>query len=394
MNRRFLTIWFGQVVSQFGTSLSGFGASLWVYVETGSIGWLAVMVMAATLPPLLTLPFSGAVDRFDRRVVMLAADTAAALVTACVVGVWMFGTLHPWHLLVSAFLGGLFGAFQNPAYAAALPDLTGGKRLDRANGLVQLGPSLAVIAAPGVAALLIAGPGIGSVFLIDLATFGVGVTSLLAVRFQSVAAAAEGDSVRLGDAAQWVVSHAKEVGYLIGVVAIVNLMLATVNLSILVRGADLGGTARAGVAPTVGGIGMIVTSLWIGARGLSGLRMSVVAWATAALGFFMMLAVARPSFPLFVICVGLGIATGPAARSAIATTMHELVPQSMQGRVFSLRNAAAFGAHPLGAAIAGPLAGWPVTGAMTIAGAALVLVGATVRVNRRFTSLNTALPLP
>lgn len=197
MDLRFLTVWFGQVVSQFGTSLSGFGAAVWVFVETESFAWLAALIVATMIPPLVTAPILGLIDRFDRRMVMLSADAGAAAATATVVLIWTFSDLRSWHLLGAAFLGGLFASLQRPAYAAAIPALIDRDRLERANGLVQMGPSLAVVAAPGVAGLLIAGPGVGSVFVVDLATFAVALVSVLVVRFRAKAEIAPDDDLRL-----------------------------------------------------------------------------------------------------------------------------------------------------------------------------------------------------
>ena len=46
--RTFFTVWGGQLISVVGTSLTGFGLSIWVYVQTGSVTNLA-LVKAAIL---------------------------------------------------------------------------------------------------------------------------------------------------------------------------------------------------------------------------------------------------------------------------------------------------------------------------------------------------------
>ncbi|MEM9654698.1 MAG: MFS transporter [Actinomycetota bacterium] len=388
MSRRFLVVWFGQIVSQFGTALSGFGAAVWVFVETGSFAWLAVLTVAVSLPPLLVVPVLRFIDVFDRRRVMIVADTGAALATTAVVAVWATGDLEAWHLVVASVAGGLFGSVQAPAYAAAIPSLVEPEGLDRANGLVQLGPALSLVAAPGLAGLLIAGPGIGSVLAVDLVTFTVAVGTVVVTRFQATASPAPGDSRSVGSAVRWLWSQARPISYLIGAIAAVNFMLAVFNLAVLARGTALGGEAAAGLAPAVGGVGMILTSLVLGAKGTPKRRMETVGLATAVFGVVTMASVAAPSLALLVICVGLAMSSGPLVQTIIATTLQERVPPGMQGRVFGLRNAIGRGSYPLGAAAAGIIASWSQTGAMITTGAVLVLIGTATTLSHQLRALN------
>lgn len=378
LDRRFLVVWAGQVVSVVGTMISGFGAAVWIFVETDSLLWLSVLIMMATLPAVLAAPLSGWVDRLDRRMVMIAADTAAAAITAGLVAIWIVGDLAPWHLVVGTFVAGFASSFQQPAYEAAIPSLVDREQLDRANGLVQLGPSLAVVAAPGLAGLLLAAGGIGAVFAVDLATFLIGVLAVLAVRFVARPTPTDGDSMRIRDAAGWLWEHARSTAYLIGLMAVLNFFLAIFNLGILARGTLLGGEAGAGVAPTVGGISMVVVSLMIGVKGAPRRRVRALAWSLAAFGGCVLLAVSRPSLLMLVIGVGLGMMTAPLVQTIASTTFHERVEPSMQGRVFGLRNALGRGTHPIGALVAGPLAAWSLTGAFVIVGVAAFAMAAVV----------------
>lgn len=388
MSPRFLLVWIGQVVSQVGTVLSGFGAAVWVFIETGSYAWLTVLTVGVSLPPMLTAPLLGLIDRFDRRLVMIATDTGTAAITGSVLAIWALGDLRPWHLVVASLAGGAFGSIQGPAYAAAIPSLVTPENLGRANGLIQLGPSLSLVAAPGLAGLLIAGPGIGAVLAIDLATFAFAATTVTLVRFRATAPPPPEDDFRLTSVVRWLGREARPVGYLIGATAAVNVMLAVFNLAILVRGTILGGEAGAGLAPTMGGAGMILVSLLVGALGLPRRRIPAVGWSTAAFGGLTVAAAATPSLALFAVCIGLGISTAPLAQTIISTTLQERVQPEMHGRVFGLRNALGRGAYPLGVAPAGLLASWSPAGALVVAGIGLILIGAVTATNGALRSLD------
>ena len=70
------------MVSVAGTSMTGFGLSIWVFDRTGSVTDLAFVTLFLVVPAAVLSPVAGAlVDRLDRRRVMLASDTIAAAAT-------------------------------------------------------------------------------------------------------------------------------------------------------------------------------------------------------------------------------------------------------------------------------------------------------------------------
>ena len=85
----FFTIWTGQAFSLLGSALVGFALIWWMTETTGSATVLATAAMFEFLPRVLAGPLAGTlVDRWNRRHVMLVADTVTALATA----VFVMGT--------------------------------------------------------------------------------------------------------------------------------------------------------------------------------------------------------------------------------------------------------------------------------------------------------------
>ena len=83
--RTFLIVWSGQFLSIVGTSLTWFGLSVWVYLETDSVTKLSMMLLAATLPRILLSPVAGVfVDRWDRRWAMILSDGVSGLGTVAI----------------------------------------------------------------------------------------------------------------------------------------------------------------------------------------------------------------------------------------------------------------------------------------------------------------------
>jgi MFS family permease len=79
---RFFTFWGGQAVSLVGSSLVQFALVWWMTKTTGSATVLATASLIAILPRILLAPFAGAwVDRWNRKIVMIVADSVIALAT-------------------------------------------------------------------------------------------------------------------------------------------------------------------------------------------------------------------------------------------------------------------------------------------------------------------------
>ncbi|MBU1879365.1 MAG: MFS transporter, partial [Chloroflexi bacterium] len=79
----FFTIWTGQAFSLLGSTLVQFALVWWLTSTTGSATILAMASLVAILPGVVLGPFIGAlVDRWNRRVVLIVADSivAAAIV--------------------------------------------------------------------------------------------------------------------------------------------------------------------------------------------------------------------------------------------------------------------------------------------------------------------------
>jgi len=154
--RTFLVVWAGQLVSVLGSGLTYFGVAIFVYVETESVTNLALIVLAGSLPAILVGPFAGTlVDRMERRVVMMAADSAAGLASLILALLWLSGRLEIWQIMVTSAVGSTANAFQQPAYLASLPLLVPKEHLNRANGLTQANEALSIVLTPLFAGVLI-----------------------------------------------------------------------------------------------------------------------------------------------------------------------------------------------------------------------------------------------
>jgi len=75
--------------------LAGFALVWWITQSTGSATMLATASLVQMLPGIVLGPFAGAlVDRWNRRLVMIVADTIIALLSAWLAYLFWAGTLQ------------------------------------------------------------------------------------------------------------------------------------------------------------------------------------------------------------------------------------------------------------------------------------------------------------
>ena len=356
-----------QIGSAMGSSISAFGASIWVFQETGSTTLLALVFLASLAPGALIGTVAGAtVDRYDRRRVMLVADSVAGLATLVAVVLLGLGVLAWWHLALVAAAISTTAAYQEPAYSAALPTLATRETLSRVNGAVQIGPALALIVGPAVGGALVATVGLGAAFAVDLLTFVVAVAVLSRVRFDptvdtSTSSMQTSPLVEGGTASQiregWRELRRRPGLLLLTVLAGgVNFLFGFVNVLLLPLLLGFTDEASAGMAFGAAGVGMLAGSLvmatWRGPRS----HVTVIALGITALGVATTLMALRPSVVLIAVALALVMASVPVVSTAGKTLAQLAVDDRVRGRVFGIRRAIATAAMPVSYLLAGPLA--------------------------------------
>jgi MFS family permease len=361
----FLVIWFGQCTSIFGSGMTGFTLTLWIFQKTGSPTALAVSALFGTLPMLVFGPLSGVlVDRWSRKTLLIVSDSLAGIATLGLLVIYLRGEMVLWHIYLVIFIAGVAESIQVPAFMGSITMMVPKKHYGRASGLYDLAATAASIFAPIAAAGLLAFTEIEDILLFDLATFGLAILTLIRVKIpQPVESDLGKQSKRSfwkdiafgfkfilnrpslrGLQSIWMVAN------LIGTAA--NVLLAAMILArtgsdewvlsgvqaILSVGAVLGGiliSAWGGPKRKVlGALGCMALSAIFG-RILFGFGRDFVTWIPGALGMFFFI---------------------PILNATLDSFWLAKVPPDVQGRVMSVRITASRSMIPLGTLIAGPLA--------------------------------------
>ena len=358
--KTFITVWSGQVVSQVGSSMTGFGLGIFIYQLSGSVTQLAFVLLAANLPAIVLAPVAGVwVDRVDRRIIMMLSDAVAGVGAIVLLFIAWQSELTFWPILIVAAFGSAGAAFQEPAYRASIVTLVPKDKLGRANGMIEMGPALGTLIAPAIAGAILLSLGIEVILLIDVVTFIVAVGMLAVVRFPKLASMSEARQQSMRSQITDGFNYLRQRGGLLGLLsmaAALNFFLVFANVLWLPLFLGFANEAQVGLIMTGMGvamlIGSVIMSAWGGPDqlirtmiglmmiggvllGLTGLRPSI--WFTAGALF---------SFILLV----------PIVNGISQTLWQRKVAPEIQGRVFSTRRMIASIASPIAYLLAGPLA--------------------------------------
>ena len=134
--RSFTLLWTGQFVSTVGDALLIAGAGILIFQRTNSALGVGLMAAATVAPALVVGLIAGvAVDRFDRRRIMLVADLLRAAIVILIPVLIRFDLVFL-YLLVAA--SAAVSEFFSPALDATLPEIAPDEELGAANSLMAI----------------------------------------------------------------------------------------------------------------------------------------------------------------------------------------------------------------------------------------------------------------
>jgi MFS family permease len=185
----FRLLFWGQALSVIGDRITPVAIAFAV-LGLGSATDLGVVLAAGGIPFALFALAGGVwADRVGRRRVMLASDVIRAISQTATALLLLTGTAEVWMLAVLAFVYGTSAALFMPALMGLIPQTVSPARLQEANGLLALTRSIASVAGPAVAGVLVVAAGSGEAIAVDAATFAASALCLARMRLSDDAAA-------------------------------------------------------------------------------------------------------------------------------------------------------------------------------------------------------------
>ena len=170
--RGFRVYFAAQTVSSFGSAMAGLAVTFAVLRIGGSAADLGIVFAAGTVPSLvLTLVGGVAGDRWDRRLILVAADLTMGATEAVLAALLLTGHGAVWQFVVGQVVAGVAMAFAWPAGVALFPAVVGREHLQSANSLMRMASNVAQVAGPPVAGLLVAASSPGWALAADALSF-------------------------------------------------------------------------------------------------------------------------------------------------------------------------------------------------------------------------------
>lgn len=176
----FRAIWIANLASNMGSMIQSVAAA-WLMTELTQSHLLIALVQAgATIPILLLGIFAGAIaDNFDRRRVMLAAQTGMLLVSAALTLTTYLDAITPLSLLFFTLAVGCGTALNGPAWQASVRLQVGPRDLPQAIALNTIAYNLARSVGPALGGLLISIVGTAAAFGLNAISYIVLIVVLL-----------------------------------------------------------------------------------------------------------------------------------------------------------------------------------------------------------------------
>lgn len=225
--RQFTAIWFGQVVSLLGSSMTWFAFTIWAWEKTGQPSALVLLNFLVFLPATLFSPFAGAlVDRWNRKLVMMFSDMAAALGTLIALVLYLNNALEMWQIYLVGLTAGFFNAFQYPAYVSAMTMIVPEKHYARAEGMMGVAYASSMVLGPALGAVLLEARGMAFVMSVDLLTFLAAFGTLLWAHIPQPPVSEAGKQNR-GNIWQDAYFGFKYIYHHAGLFALIRMMMAT-----------------------------------------------------------------------------------------------------------------------------------------------------------------------
>jgi MFS family permease len=376
----------GQLISLIGTWMQTVAESWLVYRLTGSAVLLGVVGFANRIPVFLFSTVGGAVaDRYNRHHIVIATQIASMCLAAILAALTLTHRVQVWHLMVIAALLGLVNAFDIPARQSFVVELVDRADLQNAIALNSSMFNGARIVGPAIAGVLVAAVGEGWCFLANAVSYVAVIIGLLLMRV-TPRSQAERPAFTLAHVTEGFrfVLRSRPILALLLLLGLVSLMGTpySVLMPIIADQTFHAGPRGLGILMGATGVGALLGALSLATRTtLHGYGRTI---ALAATGFGLSLLAFSAARNLwlavaFLLPAGFSMMTQMAASN---TLIQSMVPDTLRGRVMAVYSMMFMGMAPIGALLAGTLAGW--LGAMTTvaAGGAFCIAGGLVLLSR------------
>jgi MFS family permease len=379
-HRNFKLFFVGQMLNMSGTWMQRVAVAWLAYELSGSPLLLGYVGFASSAPAVVLSPLAGVlVDRFNPHRLLILAQILG-MVQSTILGLMtLTGAMTPGLLVVFALILGVITAFENPVRQTFFVEMVPREDLPNAIALNSAVVSVARIAGPAVAGIILAAYGAGVCFLINSVSFVAVLIALIAMKLGWTAPAAARDSgiKAMFEGLAFIRNNrtTRSVLTLFLIASFAGSPYLTL-LPILAGDVLRAGSQGLGWLVTSSGVGAIAASLLMAVRPDRKELPHQFRYGTLMFGGATMVLGASRSFTLsmaMMFLIGGGFILTVAGTQTILQTV---VTNALRGRVMSFYSLSFVGMPPFGSLVGGWLADWIGTPITVFLSGALCFVAA------------------
>lgn len=360
--KSFFTIYIGQAFSLLSSSAVQFSIIWWITVKTGSALALTIASVVGLLPQAVIGPFAGVwIDRYNRKTIMIIADSAVAISSLALGLSFFFGTPSMVFIYIVLFMRALGETFHKPAMQAAIPRLVPEAELTKAGGFGQMIQSACSMAGPMLGAFLMSITTLQYAMLVDIIGAALAVLTLSLVKINEYRVNSNNklnviEDMKAGIKAIKANKALMRVSIPMLLSTIVFVPLGTL-LPLIIKVYFNGTAWHNGIVQTLFSSGMLISAMVIGVTGGLKKQFLMISLGVFILGVCSLIGGVIPgnAFGLFCIVVFIMGTTGMMTNIPFTAYLQKTIPQENLGKVISLVTSLMSFAAPIGMFIAGPV---------------------------------------
>ncbi|WPU97094.1 MFS transporter [Mucilaginibacter sabulilitoris] len=357
-SRNYTLYFIGRAVSQFGTWMQRTAVVWVVYSMTHSAFLLGLTIFAEQFPSFVfSVPGGVAADRYNRYTVIKVTQITSMIQAILLAVLVMSGHIMVWAVLLLSMILGIINAFDVPARQALINDVVASPTdLPNALSLSTATASLAQLLGPALSGIILSAFGAGVCFLLNAASFGAVIISLLLMKLPAYQFKKTNKKV-IADFAEGFtyIKNTPGISTIIVMLAAISLLVLPYNtvLPVFAKVVFKGDASTFGYINSFVGIGAVTGTIFLASRKPGAHLKQILFISTLLMGIGLICFSQIRNFPaamLFAAIAGYG--------SVAQFTISNIVVQSdaapqMRGRTMGILLMAIFGMMPLGSVLTG-----------------------------------------
>lgn len=370
MNRNFVLVVIGQIISLFGNAVLRFALPLFLLDETGSSAVFGVVMACSFIPMVLLSPVGGLLaDRINKRNIMVILDFTTAMLTV----LFLIGTSRVSTVVlvtvVMMVLSGIQSIYQ-PSVQASMPVLQKPENLMTANAIINQISSLAGLLGPVIGGIVYGVWGLVPVVVVSCICFFVSAVMELFIQIPYQRRKMEGSIATtvkkdFGDSLTFIKLEQPVIKSVVIIIALFNLFLTSliiIGVPVIIKinlglSSQLYGYAQ-GVGAAGGLAGGILTGIFANRLKIQKSWKLLLITAFALFPMALVLMMDTPSnLAYLAVTVSYGVMMAIATMFSVQMLafLQAVVPNHLVGKVISMAMAVSMCAQPVGQAMYGVL---------------------------------------